>query len=337
MCESSGIEYEKESSEQNSSDWDKFVSMIGQRHLIGNKLMYHSANGKIINITPLGNVYITQKNDLKRRAFSDAKTFDEIYRVLKEKNLLPETVEPKEKSFEEKLNSLFEEANEDISNHLLLEMTVNEAGIHLTENNGSSILNAVETLLDYIRDPSKSKNSYWIKTNACLNFYINGKIIKTPLVVATGRNLNNPKEPSTSGLRHMIIHIPELSKEIYPDYTRGGITTLVPYEIFKIACDRLQKKLATNIFFPYTTDKINNDDNRFQQMVNNFRNSFVFKNFVKQNGLDEKKVPVIPINLRKQSAAIITRVNGLEITFVIGLPKASNEIAYLLTLKDTTR
>lgn len=59
MCESSGIEYEKELSEQNSSDWDKFVSMIGQRHLIGNKLMYHSANGKIINITPLGNVYIT--------------------------------------------------------------------------------------------------------------------------------------------------------------------------------------------------------------------------------------------------------------------------------------
>lgn len=134
MCESSGIEYEKEMSEQNLSDWDKFVSMIGQRHLIGNKLMYYSADGKIINITPLGNVYITQKNNLKRRAFSDVKSFDEIYRVLKEKNLLPETVEPKEKSFEEKLNALFENAGLKNNESFSLPKTVPVKFFKITDN-----------------------------------------------------------------------------------------------------------------------------------------------------------------------------------------------------------
>lgn len=53
MCELSGIEYEKELSEQNSSDWDKFVSMIGQKHLIGNKLMYYSADEKNHQYNPI--------------------------------------------------------------------------------------------------------------------------------------------------------------------------------------------------------------------------------------------------------------------------------------------
>lgn len=134
MCELSGIEYEKELSEQNSFDWDKFVSMIGQRHLFDNKLMYYSADGKIINITPLGNVYITQNNDIKRRAFSDAKSFDEIYRVLKKKNLLPETAELKEKIFEEKLNALFENVGVENNESFSLPKTVPTKFFKITDN-----------------------------------------------------------------------------------------------------------------------------------------------------------------------------------------------------------
>ena len=74
------------------TDWNSFVQKIGKRYLIGNTLCWQHLK-TYIKVTKNGNVYIMQHNDILRRAFTDCKTFDDIYDKLYTKNLLPSVTE----------------------------------------------------------------------------------------------------------------------------------------------------------------------------------------------------------------------------------------------------
>lgn len=85
------------------TDWNSFVQKIGKRYLIGNTLCWQHLK-TYIKVTKNGNVYIMQHNDILRRAFSDCKTFDDIYDKLYTKNLLPSVKESVIKEGVEKIN-----------------------------------------------------------------------------------------------------------------------------------------------------------------------------------------------------------------------------------------
>lgn len=74
------------------TDWNSFVQKIGKRYLVGNTLCWQHLK-TYIKVTKNGNVYIMQHNDILRRAFTDCKTFDDIYDKLYTKNLLPSVTE----------------------------------------------------------------------------------------------------------------------------------------------------------------------------------------------------------------------------------------------------
>lgn len=80
--------------------WNNFVAKIGKRYLFDNYL-YWKKHGTAVKITDIGSVYITRPNDIKRRAFSQAKTFDDIYNTLKQHKLLPENLN---ETFEKELS-----------------------------------------------------------------------------------------------------------------------------------------------------------------------------------------------------------------------------------------
>lgn len=94
---------ENSSNDRIDNTWNNFVAKIGKRYLFDNYL-YWKKHDIAVKITDIGSVYITRPNDIKRRAFSQAKTFDEIYNTLKQHKLLPDSLnENSEKELSESI------------------------------------------------------------------------------------------------------------------------------------------------------------------------------------------------------------------------------------------